>query len=274
MNKTMPIVVALTMLMTACGPSADEIAQTFVAQTATSEQAMALAISTGIAETQTAAPTRTFTPTETRTITPSPTSTSTATATVTSSYTPTPTETPTDTPLAPAEQTAQAEMTRQAQQTEVGAATQTASAQNATSTREALSVTQTEASRIATATRQKYIANTTATAAARPSGLTFLQIEDKYYAYDPVTEDDKWNEYRASLNGTVVQWTGQVLDAFGDTLLLDMGQYAFDRMIALHRVPAVTVDNTKIGQWVTFVARITEVTYYSDVHLNLVEMKY
>jgi|GEM_PF-6156929 len=147
--------------------------------------------------------------------------------------------------------------------------TQTAVAELATGTAEAKIATQDARDIQATSTQKAHELNLTATAASRPSSLTFTEIESNYYDL----EDEPWNEYRSNLKGEIVLWTGIVLDKTFDTLILDLGQYAPDRLIALHQIPVATVDKLKIRDSVTFIAKITDVTFYCDVQLNLIEMK-
>jgi len=165
--------------------------------------------------------------------------------------TPTKTNTPTETPIPSWEMT------------------QTAISEFATGTAEANIATQTAMAAQSTSTRQAYDLSLTATAAAHPSSTTFLEIESNYYNM----EDEQWNDYRSSLKGEIIQWTGKILDKTFDTLLIDMGQYAPDRLVALHKVPTATVDKLNIGNTVSFIAIITDITFYSDVQLNLTEMK-
>lgn len=89
--------------LTSCGPSAEEIASTYVSETKTFESAVAAGISTGIAATMTAFPTSTWTATASPTPTPTHTETPTATPcptpsptwTASATFTSTPTVTPT-----------------------------------------------------------------------------------------------------------------------------------------------------------------------------------
>ena len=136
-------------------------------------------------------------------------------------------------------------------------------------TQAAILGTQTARAVESTSTQRAYEINLTTTASARPSLITFLEVEGNYYDM----EDEQWNSYRSSLKGEIIQWTGKILDKTFDTLLLDMGQYAPDRMVALHKVPTVTVDGLKVGNTVSFIATITDVTFYCDVQLNFTEMK-
>lgn len=147
--------------------------------------------------------------------------------------------------------------------------TQTAVAEIETGTAEVSKATQAAMDTHATSTQKANELSMTATAASRPSSLTFTEIESKYYDLD----DEPWNEYRSNLKGEVVQWTGKILDKTFDTLILDLGQYAPDRLIALHQIPVATVDKLTIKDSVTFIATITDVTFYCDVQLNLIEMK-
>lgn len=89
MPRAQFIVTAICLaLLTACGPSSEQVAQTMVAQTATVGQAIAAGIATGIAATETAKPTNTPIPTST------PTATLIATPTNTPSATPPAVSTP------------------------------------------------------------------------------------------------------------------------------------------------------------------------------------
>lgn len=199
--------------------------------------------------TATVKPTQTFTPDFTDT----PTTTSTNTITLTPTFTVTPSPTRTLTPTS----------------TYTLTPTFTVTTIPETATALAMQATQTKAAVYATATRQAYETNLTATAAARPSSITFLQIENNYYDMD----DDEWNQYRASLKGTIIQWTGKVLSAFGTTVDMNMGQYKGDRVILLQKVNTSTIADIDIGQQITFIAKIVDVSFYCDVYLNLVEMK-
>lgn len=87
----------LAIFVTACGPSAEQVAATYIAQTGTFEAAVVAAANTRVAETLTAQPTNTRTRTPSRTTTPSRTSTSTPTSTPTQTITSTQTMTPTAT---------------------------------------------------------------------------------------------------------------------------------------------------------------------------------
>jgi hypothetical protein len=243
------IYIFVVTIFAACSPSESAI-QTAIAETAAAEPTFTVTVVTPtITASQTPSPTNSSTPTltNTATFTLTPSKTNTATFTLT----PSKTNTPTNTPLLPEE------------------ITQTAISENVTGTAESIQATQTAKAAQATSTRRAYESNLTATAAARPSTLTFMEIENSYYDM----EDDPWNNYRASSKGVRVQWTGRILDTVFDTLLLDMGQYRPDRMIALHKVPTITVEKLKIGDTVTFIAVITDVTFYCDVQLNLIEMK-
>lgn len=147
--------------------------------------------------------------------------------------------------------------------------THTAQSSNSTGTAISIQATQTTIAGQSTATRQAYYDNLTSTAAYLPSGITFLEIENNYYDMD----DAEWYKYRKSLVGEIVLWTGEVLDKVGDALFLDMGQYAFDRMIVLHKVHSITVNRLEIGASVTFIAVILDVTPYCDIQLNLIDMQ-
>lgn len=204
-------------------------------------------IQTAIAKTDAAKPTSTLAQTISPSNSPLPSSTNTPTSTLT----PTLTNTPSNTPIPSENQT------------------QTAVAELTTETAEAKIATQAARGIQATSTQKAHELNLTATAASRPSSLTFTELESNYYDLD----DEPWNEYRSSLKGEIVLWTGIVLDKTFDTLVLDLGQYAPDRLIALHQIPIATVDKVNIRDSVTFIAKITEVTFYCDVQLNLIEMK-
>lgn len=122
----------------------------------------------------------------------------------------------------------------------------------------------------ATSTHQAYEIMLTATAIARPSDLTFLEIENNYYNLD----DNDWNSYRASLKGLRVQWSGMLLHSdVADTLQLYMGQYALNRMITLHIPPTITINKLNEGDTIIFIAEILDVTFFCDVQLILLEMK-